>query len=212
MRLHHLLELQALNDTDAAPAVKEMMAVSILSGIAPEELKRLSAAEYGPMRESLTFLQDALPKHKGIIKEVELNGRTYTVCRKMENFSTGQYIDWCTYMNGDRNLIDLYSVMVIPKGCNYAEGYDLDEAKADIANLPLEVADYISDFWQTSLRIFLRLSAREIRKEVRKLRRMRHLTTEQKEKVRELETMSKELQYQFDIGGTASRRYAAPTA
>lgn len=200
MRLHHLLEIQALKDLDASDAVKELMIISILSGIAPEDLRKMPAQEYDALRQQAAFLQEEPPTEVGLHDRVEINGTVYLVCHNMENVSTGQYIDWLTYSQGERNLADLYSVMCIPEGHKYGDGYSMDKVKEDMADLPLPVTYFISAFWITSLNIFLRRSAREMRKEVRKLRRMK-LTKAEREKVVELAQMTARLQSQLASGG-----------
>ena len=200
MRLHHLLEIQALKDLDAIDAVKELMIISILSGIEPETLRKMPAREYDELRAQAVFLQEEPPTEVGLYDKVVINGTTYMVCHNMENVTTGQYIDWLTYTTGEHNITDLYSVMCIPEGHKYGDGYSMDKVKEDMADLPLPVTYFISAFWITSLNIFLRRSAREMRKEVRKLRRMK-LTKEEREKILELDQMTKRLQLQLASGG-----------
>lgn len=207
MRLHHLLEIQALKDLDASDAVKELMIVSILSDKTPEELRQMAPADYNALKEGASFLLEPMPESNEVIEKVEINGTTYTVCKDMEAISTGQYIDWCTYMSGDKNLTDLYSIMCIPEGHKYGEGYSLDDAKADMADLPLPVVSFISNFWNASQGSFLRLLARQMNKEVRKLRRMRLKTEEERQMLEELEKAVKIAQYPLGNGGILSRLY-----
>lgn len=206
MRLHHLLEIQALKDLDASDAVKELMIVSILSGIDPDTLKAMPAPEYDALRRQAAFLQEAPPDDIRIFETVEINGTVYTICKGMEQVSTGQYIDWLTYTQGSKQLTDLYSVMCIPEGHKYGDGYSLDKVKADMADLPLAVTRYISAFWMTSLMLFSQQSAGLLKKEIRKLRKMKEVP---KEKVAEMETMAQEIQSRLATGGIASLRYAS---
>ena len=206
MRLHHLLEIQALKDIDASDATKELMIVSILSGKTPDELRQMAPSEYNELKQGALFLTEPMPDFREVATEVEINGTKYTVCKDMQQITTGQYIDWCTYMQGERNLADLYSIMCIPEGHKYGEGYSLDDAKADMADLPLPVVGFISNFWNTSLSLFLRRSARAMRKEARKLRRMKGLTPEVKEAAKALERQTKVAASLLGSGGTASRR------
>lgn len=206
MRLHHLLEIQALKDIEASDATKELMIVSILSGKAPEELRQMAPADYNALKEGASFLLEPMPESKEIVEKVEINGTTYTVCKDMQSISTGQYIDWCTYMSGNKNLTDLYSVMCIPEGHKYGEGYSLDDAKADMADLPLPAVNFISNFWNASQESFLRLLARQMKTEMRKLRRLRSkMTEEQKEALAEMEKAVRAVQYPLGNGGILSR-------
>lgn len=204
MRLHHLLDLQALAQTKAVDPVKELMAISILADKTPDEIRALPASQYARLREKLAFLQNEPPKDAPVVECVTLNGTDYTVCRRMDQVTTAQYIDWCTYISGERNPADLYSCFVIPKGHKYAEGYDLEKAKADIMDLPLPVVNYISVFWKTSLSLFLRRSAREIRRQTRRLKRIPGLTAEQRTMAKEMENKARQLQADLASGGIVS--------
>ena len=206
MRLRHLLELQTLSKTKANDAVKELMAISILADVSVEDLRALPASKYAKLREGLAFLQKEPPKDAPVTQEITLNGTVYTVCRRMDQITTAQYIDWCTYISSDRNIVDLYSCFIIPKDHKYADGYDLEKAKEDILELPLPVVNFISVFWKTSLTLFLRRSAREIRKQTRKLRRLPGLTAEQREMAREMDRQTKSLQSALATGGIVSQR------
>lgn len=209
MRLHHLLEIQALKDLQASDAVKELMIVSILSGIDPDELKAMPASEYDALRQQTAFLQQTPPDDIKIYEEIEINGTVYTICKNMESVSTGQYIDWLTYTQGIKQLTDLYSVMCVPKGHKYGDGYSLDKVKADMADLPLAVTRFISAFWMTSLVLFSQRSARVLEKEVKKLRKMKEIP---KEKVKEMETLAKNLRSQLATGGIVLPRSASISA
>ena len=211
MRLHHLLDLAALDKTTAPDAVKELMTIAVLCDETPDAIKALPATEYGKRKAAAAFLLEPVPEYRGVVRTVTINDTIYTVCHRMDQVTTGQYIDWCTYMGGDKNVIDLYSCFVIPKGHKYGDGYDLDKAKEDIAELPISVAAFISNFWKTSLHIFLRRSAREMEKEARKLRRI-VVTEEQRQAVKMLEDKIAEVRSLLASGGTASRPSTSTSA
>ena len=206
MRLHHLLEIQALKDIDASDATKELMIVSILSGKTPDELRQMAPADYNALKDGAMFLTEPMPENKEIVDKVGINGTVFTICKDMQSISTGQYIDWCTYMSGEKRLTDLYSIMCIPEGHKYGEGYSLDDAKADMADLPLTAVNFISDFWNASQESYLRLLARQMKAEIRKLRRMRSkMTEEQKEALAEMEKAVMAVQYPLGNGGILSQ-------
>lgn len=211
MRLHHLLEIQALAEVDAAPAAKEMMIVSILSGIAPEELRKMSSKDYGALCRKAEFLTEPAPEVKEVIREVEINGTTYTICKDMQEISTGQYIDWCNYMQGERNLADLYSICCIPKGHKYGEGYSLDKAKEDMNDMPISVASYISVFWKASQELYLRHLVRLMKAQARRLKRQMK-TQEQKKMWQDLKQQIAKVESQLASGGILSQLSAQSSA
>lgn len=211
MKLHHLLEIQALTEVDAPAATKELMIVSILSGIAPEELRKMPTKEYDALRSKAEFLAEPAPPVKEVIREVEINGTVYTICKDMQEISTGQYIDWCTYMQGEKNLADLYSICCIPKGHKYGEGYSFEQAKADMNDMPISVASYISVFWKASQELYLRHLARLMKIQARKIRK-RKMTPQQKEMLGTLKEQIAKVESQLATGGILSQLSAQNSA
>lgn len=169
MTLGQLLQIKALKDADITPAVQELSVLSILSGITIDALRKVPKADYDAMLQKIAFLTEDNSETIEIADEVELNGTVYNIWHDIKNITTGQYIDWCSYMQSERDIVDLFSCFVIPKGKLYAEGYNIDKAKEDIHDLPMPIANFISFFWQSSLALYLERSARELETELKKM-------------------------------------------
>lgn len=88
----------------------------------------------------------------------QINGKTYTLLKASVEMTTAQYIDYQSIIVEDfeSHLIDLLSIMLVPQGHNYNDGYDLDEAKSDLETMMVTEALGITDFFLKRYRRLLR--------------------------------------------------------
>lgn len=75
------------------------------------------------------------------------NGRQYDVDLSPNTFTAGQYIDLTNHIKANAPLSDLLTVVLIPHGHAYNDGYDIATAKADFLTLPVTVAFAIVGFF-----------------------------------------------------------------
>jgi len=169
MTLGQLLQLQSLKDIEASDAVKEMMFISVLSGYSVEELRKMPNTQYASLQRCIEFLGTEKADEMQPASEVTINGNEYTITDEANKVTAGQYIDFVSYSQNGGSVIDLLSCLIIPKGHGYAEGYDVEKVKADITDLPLPIANYISFFWRASLALYARRMARQMRRMMRRL-------------------------------------------
>lgn len=89
-----------------------------------------------------------------------LNGRKYRVDITPSAFTVAQYMDFTNYIRREATLTDLLTVVVVPEGKTYAEGYDMQQAREDIGTMPLVGAFAVIGFFarwsKASIRTFLR--------------------------------------------------------
>ena len=100
--------------------------------------------------------------------EYVVHGRTYRVDITPSAFSVAQYIDFTNYTQRHASLADLLSVVIIPDGKMYNDGYDMQQAKDDIGDMPLEAGFAVLGFFgrwsKASIRTFLRSLTKKMRK------------------------------------------------
>lgn len=100
--------------------------------------------------------------------EYEVHGRKYRVDITPSAFTVAQYIDFTNYTQRQATLNDLLSVVIIPDGKQYNDGYDMRQAKEDIGDLPLEVGFAVLGFFgrwsKASIRTFLRFLTKTMKK------------------------------------------------
>jgi hypothetical protein len=134
---------------DAIDAHVEML--SILYDLTPEEVMNMPLEQYQELSFNCSFLMQPLPPVKGrICKEYKFGDMVLVPTTDIKKFSAAQYIDYQQMIQEDGKLIELMSCLLVPKGCKYAQGYD-------IADVHKVIAEYmcVSDVMEMSA-FFLR--------------------------------------------------------
>ena len=146
-----------------------------------EDADKLPLPEYVAMVSGLkNFIDTPLNKAKLTpTASYTLNGKLYRVDITPSAFTTGQYIDLTNYIEKKAKLSDLLSVVVIPDGKSYNDGYDIQEAKRDIECMRavdgFAVVGFFGRWSRASIKTFLRSLTSQMKRKVGK------------EKVQELE-------------------------
>ena len=134
---------------DAIDAHVEMLA--ILYDMTPEDVMNMPLEQYQELSFNCSFLMQPLPPVKGrICKEYKFGDMVLVPTTDIKKFSAAQYIDYQQMIQEDGKLIELMSCLLVPKGCKYAQGYD-------IADVHKVIAEYmcVSDVMEMSA-FFLR--------------------------------------------------------
>lgn len=136
---------------------KQFMVAALLGGITYEELLEQPLTATTEMVANTAFLYEK-PKPVKIKKEYTLNGRVYAPFKDFLEVTTSQYIDYQAVIveNFEEHLIDLMTIILIPKGHTYGDGYDREQQISDIETLSVAEALGIADFFITKYRRSLR--------------------------------------------------------
>lgn len=156
--------------------------IAILDGVTLKEVEEMPYATLLLKARNLRFLQDnPIPS---IVKKVyTINGKKFETTLNPADLTTAQYIDFqVRATDAPEDLAGLLSIVLIPEGHKYNEGYSSDDVREAIyRNLPIEDALGLSAFffalWKKSIHRLLR----ENRKAYRQLRRKKNLTEKEKE-------------------------------
>lgn len=121
----------ARQDIDAVE--RQARVIAILTGRHPEDILNLPIAEYRELSERSAFLS-AEPEHVG--------GRAAQVYRvgdwelvpvaDARKITVAQYVDFQTFCTEPEHIVELLSVLMVPRGCAYNQGYDVAEVQAAI--------------------------------------------------------------------------------
>ena len=155
--------------------------LSILCDVSVEEIEDLPLTEFSKLVKQTEFLKE-MPK-VDIKDNYVINGKKYVLCANVSKMTTAQYIDYQTLVkNADKNVKELLSVFLIPKGKKYGE-YDLEEVINDIYNyFPIADARAVSFFFTLVLQSLTKATLisleRRTKKELKKTK-----TKEEKEKI-----------------------------
>lgn len=135
-------EIQAVQKDESLEDIdKHTRILSILTGVPEDELMHLPIPEFTELSGKAQFLSaeafnPGRMAKKYIIGEMELI--PVTDFRKLE---TCQYLDFQTYAGDlDKYMAELISVLLVPKGHRYNEGYDIIALQESIRQ-EMSVAD-----------------------------------------------------------------------
>lgn len=139
--------------------------ICIAYGITADALAEQPIADTLAMAEGIRFL-NASPKPRLVRRHYTLGDKVYTCCLNPQELTTAQYMDFQTLARtaGERPE-RILSVLLIPEGSKYAQGYMVEDVQEAIRQ-HLSIVDAIS-----LTAFFLTLSARSMSRRVSALRR-----------------------------------------
>lgn len=119
----------------------------------------LPATEYLAKLRELGFIGKERPSVK-VKGEYTLNSRVYVLQAIPTALSTAQYIDFDNY-NRTGDVAGLLSVVLIPKTAkHYNDGYDIEQAKADILTMSVIDVDAVNAFFLKLLKRYIKIFRR----------------------------------------------------
>jgi len=122
------LDIMAACKAEMDETDRQIRIVSLLSGLDEDELLRMPIADFRSLSVKAKFLEDEIPEQKRpLTKTIRLGDLTVEVTTKVTKITTAQYIDCQTFIQDPARLVELLACFLIPKGCEYNEGYDIDE-------------------------------------------------------------------------------------
>ena len=169
--------------------------IAVLDGVTVKEVEELPYAVLLLKARGLRFLQQS-PIASIVKPKYKINGKTYIPTLNPAELTTAQYIDFqVRATEAPDDLAGLLSVILIPEGHKYNEGYSSDEVREEIyKNFPIEDAMGLSAFffalWKKSTRRLLR----ETKKQYRELKRMKNRTEAETELLTTTEKLIKTIE------------------
>lgn len=162
------------NNTDNDIIDKTVAIISILFDV--EYNSNMSLQDYYNYLNQITFLKEAIPT-----VDVKKQYGIYNLDKNLSNITLTQFIDFKTYAL-QNDIIGCISVFLIPKGCKYLEGYNIDETKDFITKMGIIETLSIYQFFFLYFKRFTVLSLLSI-----------HLKTIRKQRKRKLKQIFKKL-------------------
>ena len=139
MEIQEVSRNESLEDID-----KQVQILSILTGMAEEEILHLPIQDYKELVAKSGFLDPENINHHPVAKKYLLGKFELIPCRDFRKIETCQYIDFQTYAPDlDKYLVEFLSVILVPKGHRYNEGYDILEVQKAIRE-EMSVSDGVS--------------------------------------------------------------------
>ena len=139
MEIQEVSRNESLEDID-----KQVQILSILTGVAEEEILHLPIQDYKELVTKSGFLDPENINYHPVAKKYLLGKFELIPCRDFRKIETCQYIDFQTYAPDlDKYLVEFLSVILVPKGHRYNEGYDILEVQKAIRE-EMSVSDGVS--------------------------------------------------------------------
>lgn len=156
-----LEETEKLENQDYLRAV---IRVSFANGLLEEEVWNLSINQFRNLQVEAMWMDRFDIAENVKFKTINIDGASYTVDTNLQNFTVAQYIDFQTFykkFKSDKRVMgNLLACFIIPKGKQYADGYNIQNVvRAINEHLDIMTANEILFFFLKSYLISIRVTA-----------------------------------------------------
>lgn len=165
------LEILSLSRDEGVDELdQQVKTISILTGLAEDEVLSLPIMEYRELASKTKFLEKEYEGNMVVAKSYKVGGFELVPVKDITKITTAQYVDYQTFSKeGDKFIVETLSTLLIPKGKKYNDGYEIaDVHKAIRENL--SVADVLSlcafflTKWVKSIKDFRTFSIKQVQK------------------------------------------------
>lgn len=132
--------------TDIDELHKQVSIISLLAGMAEEDVYNLPIGEYKVLAAKSQFLTKEYDGEVLTAKTYIVDGWTLIPVEDFRKITTAQYIDFQTFAaEGEKRIVEILSTMLVPKGKKYNQDYDVIELQEALRR-SLSVADALTLF------------------------------------------------------------------
>lgn len=170
------LEVKELLSEDMDALEQQASLIAVLNDMDAEDVLDLPLGTYNKLLQSLGFLMELPKPRQAPPTKYKIDGIEYDVMLNIQDMTIAQYIDYQTFLKeGDKYIVELLSVFIIPRGHKYNDGYDIADVQKKIRE-KLSIIDAV-----TLSAFFLNLSQALISSTVRySIKRMKRLMRKEK--------------------------------
>lgn len=183
-QLMKLVDGAEKDDIELSPRI-----ISVLSDIPVEDLYNMPLEAYSLLRTDASFILTA-PKAVKVQKAYKVGAFNLIPTTRLQKVVTAQYIDFQELTKGDQGddaYVNILACFLIPEGCKYADGYDIQDVReAILKEMNILDAEALYAFFFSRCE---RLISRTLTYSRRALRRLKRRKKTSPEKIRE--TMKK---------------------
>ena len=144
------LDIMALvEDTTLEEDDRQLSIIALLTGETEDALLKLPILDFRRLAEKSRFLDEQVPRPAAVPKVIRLGGFDLVPTTKVTKITTAQFVDYQTFAKeGHKRLVEQLSCFLIPSGCEYNEGYDIDTVQSAIRdNLTVTQAQGLAAFF-----------------------------------------------------------------
>lgn len=152
--------------------------IAILNDMTVDEILELPIPQYKKLAQQTAFLTVQPQVKARKINKIYINGKEYNVLDKIEKMTTGQYIDYQSYlkMNDIKMLPYILSTLIIPSGEKYGDSDTVEELK----QMKVEEALTISNFFMNKSLLLIKGTLRYLEYMMkRKMKKVKEETMKQ---------------------------------
>lgn len=129
---------------DIDELAKQVSIIAILTGRTEEEIYNLPLEQYRELSAKTTYVRQEYNGEIVTAKVYGINGMLLVPVEDFRKITTAQYIDFQTFAKDpEKNIVELISTMLVPKGKKYCQDYDVLELQKALRQ-HLSVADALS--------------------------------------------------------------------
>lgn len=141
--IRNISELQMASEDE-----KNLKVAAYLGNITYDEIMSIPLSKLKKYMDNTKFLFTS-PVPSKVKRYYTINGRSYKLLKNEMELLTSQYIDFqYVYADGfEKRPAELLSIMMVPAGHEYNDGYDKDQVVKDMYSLPIEEGLGICDFF-----------------------------------------------------------------
>lgn len=156
--------------SDIPEHYKTVNLISLLSGWSIDELEDLPVTVFQSLIPALDFLNE-MPKEIKHKNEYEVNGRKYILQADVDKICTAQFLDYTNYVKEENiSVTKLASVFLIPEGCKYGEGYDINQVIYDIGCMHFLDVKAVAFFLQLQYAAYLQIMITSLEGKMKKMK------------------------------------------
>lgn len=161
-------EIVRLCETEMTDVDRKVAVISVLTGKTEDEVLRLPLDVFTRYSAATRFLEAECPENliPAVSKTYPVGGFILVPVAEMRKVTAAQYIDFQTFAEDrDHRAVEMLSCFLIPRGCDYNDGYDVLDVHRAIRD-EMSVATVLSllafffKSWAKSIRATLTCSMR----------------------------------------------------
>ena len=162
------MEIVDLCNTEMDEIDRRVKIIGILTGLTDDEVLNLPLPQFTEYSAAAQFLDDFCPDNliPAVSRSYCIGGFVLLPVTDMRKITAAQYIDFQTFSKDkERNLVEMLSCFLVPRGMQYNDGYDIMDVHRAIRE-ELSVAEVLAllafffKSWATSIRDTLSYSVR----------------------------------------------------
>lgn len=140
------MEICDLCDAEMDDVDRRVAIVAILTGLTENEVLHLPLDKFASYARRTAFLEHECPENMipAIAKSYPVGDYVLIPANDIRKITTAQYVDFQTFSEDkEHRHVELLSVFLVPKGCDYNEGYDIYDVQ-DAIRREMSVAQVLS--------------------------------------------------------------------